>query len=361
MPTDLESLIALTELQNKRNAADADIVLVFVQSSYGGILGRAGTLTLQTERAVTVINATDALFDYNTVHELAHLFACRHEPSADPTGPFEHAHDFKTGCWPFRKERNTVMFSVATGCTIQNFSNPSVKYKHKKTGVTDERENWKQLQGNACTVATFRNSNIAPLNASITGEHYGCPCTNLVLAAQVSGGAPGPYSYEWHISDDGFNWGNVQSTTSTLQIDLPCEEGPVYVRLKVTSADSQIDYSFRSVEVAETWEGQEFPCPHHLIGGVGNGNTMTAVSPNPATSKVDVRITGDALGNIEIKGGEAANITLLNNVGKVLAQYDINPMEEQKVSVDMEGLETGIYYIRTKVGDNISVQKLIKL
>lgn len=361
MAADRDNLIGLDELKNKRNAVDADIVLVFVESSYGEVLGIAGTLTLEPEKAVTVINATDALFDYNTCHELAHLFACRHEPSADPTGPFEHAHDFKTGCWPFRKERNTVMFSVATGNTIQNYSNPSVKYKNKKTGVTDEKENWRQLQANACTVATFRNSNISPLNANITGEYYGCPCTNLVLSAQVSGGAPGPYSYEWHISDDGFNWGNVQSTTSTLQIDLPCEEGPVYVRLKVTSPDGQIDYSFRGVEVAETWEGQEFPCPHHLIGGGGNGNTMTAVSPNPATNKVDVRIIGDDLGGIELSGHEVANITLLNNIGKVLARYEINPIEEQKVRIDIEGLETGIYYIRTKVGDNVSVQKIIKL
>jgi len=213
MRDDRESLIDNAELKIKRNTADADIVLVLVEGDYGDdFIGMAGTLTLQSERAVVIINATDALSDYNTSHELAHLFGCRHEPDADATGPIEHAHKFITGCWPFRKDRNTIMFSEVTGHTIQHYSNPNVKYKNRGTGVTDERENWRKLRANACTVATFRNQSIPALSAHITGPYVGCLCSWITVNPIVSGG---------------------------YILELPCEEGEGVYLVSVFLVEAQ--------------------------------------------------------------------------------------------------------------------------
>lgn len=354
MRSDLDSLIALAELQSKRDAADADIVLVFIQGSYGGDLGIAGTLTLQPGRAVAVINATHALFDYTTSHEIGHLFACRHEPEADATGPFEHAHCFKTGCWPFRKERNTIMFSVATGNTIQHYSNPNVEYKSKKTGVTDERENWRQLKANACTVANFRNQSNPALQAFISGSGFGCPCDNIGIGAIVSGGAPGPYTFVWQQSDDGFNWSSVQSTAPSFSIHLPCEEGEgVYVRLTVTSADSQSVQTYRFFEAAITWPGQEQICFERSTNGgeFAQGNILISPNPNEGFFRVFVDL---ALENdVEIK--------VYDNTGRLVAKSQENaPLGRYEKRFDISNLASGIYVVRGRVNGNTCIKKFVK-
>jgi hypothetical protein len=72
-PTDVNSLVGLPELQQKRNAADADIMVVFAESNYdyGGF---TANLTLQSDSAVSLINTTNALNAFTTSHEIAHIF-----------------------------------------------------------------------------------------------------------------------------------------------------------------------------------------------------------------------------------------------------------------------------------------------
>lgn len=296
IPEDLDLLIGNTTVQALRDAAHADIVVIYTDGAYGGVIGRAGRLHLNADSAMCVVEAAEAITEFNTAHEIAHLFGCRHQPEDDPTGPFEHAHEFKTGCWPFRKRKNTVVFSVATGRTIQHYSNPNVLFKNKPTGVIDERENWRKLKESACIVANFRDDAMEPiLNASISGEGYNCPCYSVGLEAQVSGGAPGPYSFEWRTSTDGFNWGSVQSILSSFAVALPCEVGEgVYVRLTVTSSDGQVDDSYRFVEAAESWPGQQGECPKFLVSNddnviFGGGNLF----PNPVRDVLIFQISED--------------------------------------------------------------------
>ena len=341
-PADRDALIGNANVQGLRNAVDADIVVVYTDENYGGIIGIAGTLTLQAERALCVIEAAEAITEFNTAHEVAHLFACRHEPEAEPTRPFEHAHEFKTGCWPFRKRRNTVMFSVTAGRTIQHYSNPNVKFKKKATGVSDEKENWRQLEVNACTVANFRDDDVVPiLIASISGDGYNCPCFGVGLSAQVSGGAPRPYQFEWRTSTDGFNWGSVQSTASSFSISLPCEIGEgVYVRLTVTSSDGQIDDTFRFIEAAENWPGQQGVCPRSSYNSNDNDVILSTrtLFPNPVN---------DVL-YLEISEGETmpSDIVVVDVWGRLIAVSPEIDIDERTVQIPTTHLHEGMYLLK---------------
>lgn len=345
--TDRDALINDPTVQTLRNNADADIVLVYTDGNYGTVLGIAGTLTLQAERALALIQAAEATNDYVTSHEIAHLFACRHEIDADATGPFEHAHEFKTGCWPFRKKRNTIMYSTATGKSIQYYSNPNVEFKNKPTGVSDETENARQLRANACTVAGFRAGDPS-LNANIVGEEYGCPCYFAYLRANVSGGAPGSYQYEWRTSTDGFNWSGVQSTSYAFSIMAPCEVGErIFIQLIVTSSDGQLDEAFGFIESAERWPGQQVDCDQRFSGNPVSGISQTlpeeySVFPNPASDLITVTFPRKTT-------EQYSDISILNIYGQVVYSGKIfYDSFVGQVDIDINEFPNGVYFVKTE-------------
>lgn len=181
------------------------------------------------------------------------------EPNV-PTGPYEHAHKFKTGCWPFRKDRRTIMYSVVDERqTIQHYSNPAVKFKDVNTGIADERDNARMLKNTACTVAGFRESGSTTLEllAHISGDYFACPCKGVGLTSQNIGCDQGPFEYEWRTSLDGFNWSSIQSTQSSYYVGLSCEVGEgVFVSLRMSKLGGASNETFAFIEVAEQWPGQ---------------------------------------------------------------------------------------------------------
>ncbi len=300
MATDRDNLIDDPQVMQLRDNAEADIVVVYVDGNYGQNIGIAGTLELERERALSVIQASEANTEYNTAHEIAHLFACRHQPEADNFGPIEHAHDFKAGgVWPWRKERKTVMWATVTGKTIHHFSNPNVNFKKKPTGVDDEKENYRQLEDNACVVAGFRGDATTPfLNVAINGTNYACPCTSTGITSQVSGGGVGIYQYEWRTSSDGFNWGNVVSNSSGISLVSPCIEGGViFIRVTVTSSDGQVVDAYKSIESAFEWNGQEGACMRNNARSSdesANSEDKMTVTPNPVSDLLSVEIESNS-------------------------------------------------------------------
>jgi hypothetical protein len=365
---DVNSLINNTDVQNRRNAANADIVIVYTAGAYDGVLGRAGTLTLQNERALCVIQAAEATTEFNISHEAAHLFACRHEEAADPTGVFEHAHEFELKCAPSHlRERNTVMWSVATGNTIPHYSNPNVYYKTgfgwKKTGVVNERDNARQLRTNACTVADFRGDAVIPqLFASIQGPYFGCPCVSKNLSAQVTGGAPGNYLFAWSTSTDGFNWSSVQGTFSTFAVTLPCELGEgIYVRVTVTSVDGQVDEGFAFIESAMTWAGQTQTCPDPIIAPPGGGSVAAALQlleveafPNPIRDKITLDFKSGVEGSVFLK--------LTDGYGKAFHFEELEGVtDNSRREIDIINIPPGIYFLEFRNINSTSVRKIIKL
>lgn len=350
------------QVRQLRNNAEADIVVVYAQGNYLDYLGLAGTLTLDSEQALSIVIASEANSDYLTAHEVGHLFACRHQPEADNTGPIEHAHDFKTGAWPFRKKRRTVMwapvgFQLFKGKAIHHFSNPNIKFKKKPTGVKDEKENYKQLENNACVVAGFRGGDeITSLSVAIDAPNFNCPCTSTGINSQVGGVGigTGVYQYEWRTSSDGFNWGNVISTNSGFSLISPCIEGEVvFVRLTVTSSDGQVLDAYKAIESAYEWDGQNGAC----IRGEGesannvNNNFKLRITPNPVNEilKVEVMLDSPASKLVQV----------LDTRGKVIYKQQLEmPIGIFRFSIPVIDFPSGTYLIHIE-GQEAS--KFIKL
>lgn len=210
--------------------------------------------------------------------------------------------------------------------------------------MSDEKENWRQLRANACTVANFRADNTVPiLNANISGEGYTCPCKGVGLTAQVSGGAPGPYQLEWRVSADGFNWGSVQSTASSFYISLPCEIGEgVYVRLTVTSSDGQVDNTFRFIEAAESWPGQQGVCPKSSYSSNENGDKVVLNSgtlfPNPVNDLLTLRMSDDE--------AMPDKISMVDVWGRIIAVSPEIDMDARTIQIQTTSLLDGMYFLR---------------
>ena len=356
MRNDREDFITSMEVLEQRNDAEADIVLVYAENAYLDFLGLAGTLFLQEERALSVITASEANTNYLTAHEIAHLFACRHEIEADNTGAIEHAHEFKAGgVFPFRKKRRTVMWSESSCKTIHHFSNPNVHFKKKPTGVEDEKENYQLLENNACVVAGFRGDAVTPpLSVAIDAPGFNCPCTSTGLSSQVNGGGIGVYQYEWRTSLDGFNWGNVVSTSSGFSLISPCIEGEVvFIRLTVTSSDGQVLDAYKAIESAYEWNGQDGACIRTEGENTNsvNGKNRLRITPNPVNDVLNVEVMLD---NPALK-----LLQVLDIRGKVIYNQEIEiPIGISRFTIPVTNFPSGIYLIHI---EGQKATKFIKL
>ena len=138
---------------------------------------------------------------------------------------------------PPASEKGQICWGLGGGCIVI--------YAGKSTGTNDRENNAEQLRSTSCIVASFRETNNSPLSAHIGGNRIGCPCDVVTLFAELNGGMPGSYSYEWTISlDGGVTYGSVQETASQFQTDLPCpNEGSYRVRLKVTAPNGQVVFT----------------------------------------------------------------------------------------------------------------------
>lgn len=352
LTNDVDALINNADAQAFRDAVGADIVVVYVDGNYGLNIGRAGFPLVNAPTAFCVMNAEDALVEYITSHEIAHIFGAHHEPEAFTGGIFEHAHEFRTG-W-FRRTKRTIMFSLVDrngGRAIQHYSNPFVNYKKRPTGVVDERHNSRMIKLNGCTVANFRDDLVTPtLYANITGDQLHCPCSSAAVSADVQGGMPGPYQYEWRTSSDGFNWSGVLSTNTSLTINIPCTEGQgVFARLTATSVDGQVSDTFRFFEAALTWSQQEAPCPLRVEERIHQGSEVDInIYPNPVGSQLFIQTN---------EGDEDAPVQIVDVTGKIYLQQ-VFETNNNSITVNTQALPEGVYFI--KVGENFN-QKFYKI
>ena len=91
-----------------------------------------------------------------------------------------------------------------------------------------------------------------------------------------------------------------------------------------------------------------------VLTGINNFNFDAVnynVYPNPATESVNIDLTNDKK--------ETVTITVMNNLGQLVKSVDLGRATEVNYLLSTLNLTSGIYYIKTSVGDKSSTKKLI--
>jgi hypothetical protein len=137
--------------------------------------------------------------------------------------------------WTWRKFNRTL-----------RYSNPELTHHGAPTGIENERDNARWIRDQkGCFVAGYLPDPPVPLEAHIVGESFLCqPLIGTYWA--LANGDHSPFQYEWHLSTDGINWGNVVSTDSYLDVDsynYPIGS-KVFLRLKVTDSLGKEVFAF---------------------------------------------------------------------------------------------------------------------
>lgn len=75
------------------------------------------------------------------------------------------------------------------------------------------------------------------------------------------------------------------------------------------------------------------------------------VYPNPATESVNIHLTNDNTENV--------SVIVLNNLGQVVKSVDLGSAIEVKYLMNTSDLASGIYHVKTSIGDKSTTKKLI--
>ena len=346
--SDLNNLIPNSTLLARRNDTRADLVILYTNGNY--TLGGVARLGPSIDSALCIVNKIGENL-YTTAHELAHLFGCRHDLEDDPEGTYEHGYNFKTGCWPFRDKRETIMVSPVTNNRILHFSNPNVYYKGKSTGTDDSENNARLLRTNACTVASFREDAVnAPFRVIPSSGQEACPCAYVVFTVSGIGGGPGPYQFEWFTSTDGFNYGPLEGIGNTFDVFAPCTIGAnLHIKVKGTSADGQVDEGFTYVIALDP--GSPSNCDRNQTTALQQELVM--LFPNPVQEFVTLAINSPTTA--------AVSITLTDALGRLLSARHFTVGNGQTShNQDTSALIPGMYFMEIKVGDQLIAKKIIK-
>ncbi len=214
----------LDEAHTLRETHHADLVSLLVES--GGYCGVAYLMTNVSTAfasdAFSVVAQSCAAGNLSFAHELGHNMGLTHDPAnAGGQGAYPYAYGYQDPEGQFR----TVM-AYAEGCPppctrVMHFSNPSVLYSGRATGVTDAQDNARALNQTAPTVASFRAEAPAGPPAAFGKSLPSSGATAQSRAATLSWAASsGATSYSVCVdstddsSCDGNNFIDVGSATS---------------------------------------------------------------------------------------------------------------------------------------------------
>ena len=337
--------------RQRRDATESDIVILFTNADYGfdGLVAEVGP---NDSLAYGIVNTNNAIGNrYIFAHEVGHLFGARH--SNDSAPGYAHGHTWLKG---LKRKRTILGFSSSPKKSrIPHYSNPKVYYQGKKTGVDGENDNARQLRKEACTVANFRET-ILPFYIGLHGEQYACPCESIDMEVMTSGGAPGPFTFNWFSSIDGINWTNLQASGANVIVLIPCIEGleGFFIRVDVVSSDGQSRSVRRYISVQTQWPGQLTPCQGHKPSSVINLNSNNLeIFPNPTKNNWIIDVNSSTEDNINFK--------FLNIDGKVIYDWQKKLLinDEYQFEIDGAVLLPGTYFL--KITSDTGITKIAKL
>ncbi|HAD12845.1 MAG TPA: hypothetical protein DCF33_10465, partial [Saprospirales bacterium] len=372
---DLTALRTNSTAISLRNSLFADCVVLLTNGDYSTnsspVYGLAPSCGPADELSFAIVQVNAAASRMSFVHELGHLFGCRHSQGnlnggCEPT--FNRPYEFDLSFW--KKNYNTIMESgVKKKKRIPHFSNPDVTYRGHATGTfgdtsgVAETNNARQFREQACIVGAYRSSN--DLRAIIYGDDRWCVSSlgiPIPLVAQASGGGPGPYTYLWQISSDGINYDPTPlSTTANATVPMPTtlEVGDVvFIKLTVVSGTGQMYVTYQDIlviplESPECTYGQERPV--HL-SNTDERTLLFSLNPNPADNYVSIFVSNMVY-------PDDFSVELFSMMGHLYLQQPFGLGTENRLGYDLNTIQlpNGTYLVRIRSKNTYETKKLIIL
>lgn len=365
---DLADLRTSIQVAIWRNTDLADVVILITDVGYnGGILGGVPIQNLgnpQEAFAFGIIEGNSINSNFTFSHELGHVIGGRHQRcetflnnGCDNTGPFEHGSGWgHRRCWLCSwKNYSTILHQLRDeNQRLLYYSNPNVSLKGHPTGIPDSRDNARWIRdGHSCIVAGYNPDPFIPLDAEINGEEILCKPFTGQYYVDVSG-TGSPYSYEWHISTDGINWGNVYSTNQLIIVNsqnYPLGK-KVFLRVKVSNSLGNIIFRFFEVLILPHTDQR---CTFHPQNLVKDGKNSSNVYPNPTSDQINIEFIAEY-------DNSNVSFTLLNCVGSEISslkkQYSKGLQHE---IINISKLPEGVIILKTAIQGDIKSFKILKL
>ena len=261
-----------------RNTLDADLVIWITgdqnYTAVGQAIGLGSSDPNADAYAMMVLNA-NTITALTFAHEIGHLLQCQHERvNALFSTPYSHGYSFS-----YNGPRKTIMHTTSNPSErIMHFSNPVVKYCNKFTG-NSSHNNAQQLLDEACRAAQFRKGQ--GLSLGVSGPNFACPDQYILLASDVQGDAPEPYSYVWEKSSSPFSGYTQFATSQNVFFDVGNFQNQLYVRLTVTASDGEFQQDIFGINEDDDCSGPIKSGAQTGLGSETDVARQVAVFPNP--------------------------------------------------------------------------------
>jgi hypothetical protein len=168
-----------------------------------------------------------------------------------------------------------------------------------------------------------------------------------VLTANVTGGE-GPYTYQWEIEGKDCQ---IQAGQNTPSIEIYVGFSDVKVTLLVT--DSKDCVTECEIDISCISKGQVIDVRSIDTEEV-NEVKITTLMPNPASEKVTFTVHSDTQQNM--------NYSLVNMMNqKILTNNTTLEVGENKIDLNINEFESGIYYILVENGESSDIKRFIKV
>jgi|JI10StandDraft_1071094.scaffolds.fasta_scaffold38816_2 hypothetical protein len=387
--SDMADLISNNQVAQWRIDDLADVVCVITNAGYTSLLGLSGIRPdpnhpdpsdpnhfitnlgdPKEDLAFMIVEGNSLNANYTFSHELGHLIGCRHQTCAqyqvdgcDDFGGFEHGLGWgERKCWLCNwRNHNTIMYMLRddgglfTGPwkRILHYSNPNVYHNGHNTGES-QRDNARWIRdGHACFVANYNPDPIIPLSAKINGEDILCKPLSGEYFASVNG-SNSPFSYEWHISTDGVNWGN--SVGNGVSIWVNSNNYPiksiVFLRVRVQDANGNFVFSFFNIKIFNSGSPA---CNLQLLSGGTNNSQVVHAYPNPVSGEITLEFdikNENTKGEFSISGLDGQ---------KLISTSKIYPKGHQTEIFNLNSITNNILFLRAVIDEKAQVTKIIKI
>lgn len=376
---DMENLLTDNDVAQWRQDDLADVVCLITDAGYARLIGLSGTIPDPANPGQFITNLGNPMQDlafmivegrsftsrFTFSHELAHVIGCRHQTCAtfdqdgcDDMGTFEHGHGWgECRCWLCKwRNYSTIMHQLRNNNTrLLRYSNPDLSHNGHPTGISNESDNasWIRIN-NGCTISNYNSVDpIFPLAVYILGENLLCkPFWGDFYA--IATGSGSPYSYEWHVSTDGINWGMVAGTQQSISLNSNNYDtgSNVFLRVRVTNMLGNVEFAFFTVTIISPIDYAACYRYNDLVSE--DDRAAVRVYPNPASDNLNVSLT-------VLEEESQVSIQLYTVTGVMVAEINqVLGAGEYNEVLPTKGVGAGSFLIRLKIGQKTHNKLIIK-